>query len=152
MILATAAAIGVAVAFGIPPLRDAIKLLGASYLVFLGVKTWRAAPAPIARATEPTASPWRDYRLGLMTNLANPKSVLFFASVFAALLPPEVPVSVKIGAVVLIGLNATWWHVSVAIAFARPAVRRGYARAKTRVDRVVGSVLVAIGVRVVVEG
>ena len=74
-----------ATAFGV------LKWLGALYLVYLGVRSWRAASAtlavdaPAATAALPPAAAvfWR----GLLTNLLNPKVVLFFL----AFLPPFVP-------------------------------------------------------------
>jgi amino acid exporter len=38
---------------------------------------------------------WRPFRRGVIANLANPISVIFFSSIFAAVLPPELPVWVR---------------------------------------------------------
>ncbi|HVB67776.1 MAG TPA: LysE family translocator [Acetobacteraceae bacterium] len=54
-----------------------LKLAGAAYLVFLGVKLWRAPPVPVA-ATAPAGSLWRVFVHAFLTAVLNPKSILFF--------------------------------------------------------------------------
>ena len=48
---------------------------------------------------------------------------------------------------VLIAVNATWWHSSLAVLFARPRLQSAYLRAKGGVDRVVGVGLGVLGVQ-----
>ena len=79
-----------ALAFG------ALKVAGAAYLIYLGVKTWRqasAAPAP-ADASVPSASAVQASRLstfrsGLLVAVSNPKAILFFTAVFPQFMPPD---------------------------------------------------------------
>lgn len=83
-----------AIAFG------ALKLAGAAYLVYLGIKTWRqasrlAAPAEAAAQDgEPTlqlveASRFSTFRSGLLVAVSNPKAILFFTAVFPQFMPPD---------------------------------------------------------------
>jgi len=64
----------------------AIKIAGAAYLIFLGARTlWRAgAPQPATPALR--GSP---YRLAVLTQLANPKAVLFFGAFLPQFLNPQ---------------------------------------------------------------
>lgn len=81
-----------------------VKLVGAAYLVWLAVgmlrQAWRpAAPATLAtssHATSPAdgrmgASPWRLFRLGVLTNALNPKVALFFLALLPQFIDADAP-------------------------------------------------------------
>jgi homoserine/homoserine lactone efflux protein len=81
-----------AMAFG------ALKLAGAAYLIYLGIKMWRKAPAEPADAgatdAQPTpvvaaASRLSTFRSGLLVAVSNPKAILFFTAVFPQFMPPD---------------------------------------------------------------
>lgn len=57
-----------------PQAVDALRWAGAAYLVWLAWKSWRAGPSGPAKGH---ASLWRAWRKGLLTNMLNPKPVLF---------------------------------------------------------------------------
>ena len=56
-----------------------VKFLGAAYLVFLGVRLWRAPPLAPMQAPRATA---RRFAEGLSLQVTNPKAVFFFLSIF----------------------------------------------------------------------
>jgi hypothetical protein len=61
-------------------------LKGGAYLLYLANRLWRSKPGPTEQA--PVAvSRMKAFRLGLLTNLSNPKAALFFGSVFATSFP-----------------------------------------------------------------
>jgi homoserine/homoserine lactone efflux protein len=80
-----------ALAFG------ALKLAGAAYLIYLGIKAWRSAglvtAATRAAATPSTppaqASRLSTFRSGLLVAVSNPKSIMFFTAVFPQFMPPD---------------------------------------------------------------
>ena len=124
-----------------------LKLLGGAYLVYLGVQSWRHAKEPLViKTTEPVEndSSWHSFRLGFMTN---PKAVVFFGSIFAALLTPSLPLWVRAMAVGVVLFNALWWYSLVAVMFSAVKVQRAYARAKRHIDRVMGGFLILLGFR-----
>lgn len=70
---------------------NVLKVLGALYLVYLGVKQWRSVgppKAPVANARASASSPWRLFAQGLGVALTNPKAILFFAAFFPQFLAP----------------------------------------------------------------
>src|SRR5205807_3308312 len=76
--LATSAGVA-AVLQASEPAFVAVKLAGATYLVFLGLQT--LVPALRPRRAMPKASPReRPLRQGLLSNLGNPKMAIFFTS------------------------------------------------------------------------
>jgi threonine/homoserine/homoserine lactone efflux protein len=136
--LATAAGV-VALLVASRPAFEAVRLLGACYLVWLGVTTLlsRKHGGRLPRPGSP-------YRQGLFSNLANPKMAIFFASLlpqfgasFAAL---------ALHGLVFAALTLAWLTMvaRTSAAFRIPAVRRA-------LDFVTGVVLVAFGVRLAAE-
>lgn len=71
------------------------KWVGAGYLVYLGIRLWRApAPAPVLadvplRHTHETAHPPRLFLDGLFVALSNPKALLFYAAFLPQFMRPE---------------------------------------------------------------
>lgn len=81
VIWSSAALVGVSVLFETATwLYIALKLLGGAYLVYLGIQGWRNANRPLISNVEELARPpskWRAFRMGFITNLTNPKAVIF---------------------------------------------------------------------------
>ena len=74
---AVLAAMGVAAIVATSPVAfDAIRFGGAAYLVFLACKSFRARPFE-ASAQATCRSPFINFRRGFLTNLLNPKAILF---------------------------------------------------------------------------
>lgn len=65
-----------------PTLFAILKYAGALYLLYLGIKMWRE-PLVVDEVALDQLSLWKIYRQGVITNVLNPKVVLFFL----ALLP-----------------------------------------------------------------
>lgn len=65
-------------------LYDGLKFLGGTYLLYPGLKLWRTADhhplasSPSARATVRTER--QAFRLGLLTNLTNPRALVFLVA------------------------------------------------------------------------
>jgi threonine/homoserine/homoserine lactone efflux protein len=115
---ALAAAFGLAALLAVNP--GAFRLIqwaGAAYLVWLGVgllrQAWRSGAALAAddRPAVPARNGWADFRVGLLTNVLNPKVALFFL----AFLPQFVPLASpsKTASFLLLGL----WFVLQASLF-----------------------------------
>jgi threonine efflux protein len=130
--------------------QRALKVLGGIYLLYLGIKLWRAADRPLGTRSAQVATVRSDgqaFGLGLLTNLTNPKALIFYGSIFATLLTPDLPTAVKLYACGIIVLNATLWHVGLACLFSTPNAQHIYGRMRRWIDRVAGSVLALFGLR-----
>jgi threonine/homoserine/homoserine lactone efflux protein len=131
-----------------------LKVAGGIYLLALAVALWRSHGESIAAAAdaELVRRHGRSFTLGLTTQLSNPKTIVVYGSIFAALLPQDVPLWAS--ATLLLGvftIEAGWYGlVAVALSSARP--RAAYLRWRRRVDRMTGTVLGALGLRLIVEG
>ena len=77
-----------------------LKLAGALYLVYLGIKQWRSktsivADAPVALGAANPNSFWKLFRQGLTVALTNPKAILFFSAQFPQFITPGEPVGIQ---------------------------------------------------------
>jgi threonine/homoserine/homoserine lactone efflux protein len=123
----------------------AVRLVGAAYLVFLGLQMLLGAGRHSAAQPRRWAGP---YAQGLLSNLGNPKMAVFFTS----LLPQFGDSFPSLLALGLVFCSMTFvWLTAYAFAVARagdvlrrPAVRRAF-------DAVLGVVLVALGLRLATD-
>ena len=153
-----AAAIGVAsvvrasaVAFTV------LKLVGALYLVWLGVQALRAAGHAAAGRTSaaagrPAMGALGGFRQGLISDLANPKIGVFFTSLLPQFVDPGRPVLLPflaLGAVFV--LMTVLWLCAYCLIAARAAQTLQRPRVRAALDRITGVVLIAIGLRLATE-
>jgi threonine/homoserine/homoserine lactone efflux protein len=143
------------VLLAVPTLYLALKALGGLYLAWLGVRIWRGALQPLAIATEaPSAasqSPLRSFALGLSTQASNPKTAIWYASVFAAFLPPAPSLGFDVAIATAVFLIESGWYTLVALALSAERPRQVYLRFKPVVDRVAGAVVIALGLKLIVS-
>ena len=152
VIWALAAMFGLNIVFAAAPsLLWALKIGGAAYLLWMALHLWRDAAKPFATedARPVPRSPFAAFRLGLWTNLANPKAAVVFSSIFLGTLNPETP-SWVLGLLLLIIFSAeTLWNSLVARIFAAERTRARYISLKTLIDRSFGGLLALLGVKIV---
>lgn len=83
------AAAGLAVVLlAYPAAYDAIRYLGAAYLVVLAIQSWRAGDE--LRTGQGSPNAWRAYRRGFVTNILNPKVALFVLAFLPQFTNPEI--------------------------------------------------------------
>ncbi|GLU34004.1 LysE family transporter [Trinickia caryophylli] len=94
------------------------------------------------------AHAWRvAYRSGLVTCMTNPKSCVFWTSVFAALFPAHPPLWFYGAVLAVIGSLSAGWYSSVALMFAAERTQRGYRRLRRPIDGLCGVALAGLGVK-----
>ena len=112
-----------------------LKLAGALYLVFTGARLIAyAGKAPRAAPIAAGLSPRRAFGIGLVTSLANPRSALSVASVFAVALPAQPSLPIGVAAAALMVAISVGWYICVAYMFASRH-RREYVSAAAPLDR-----------------
>ncbi len=137
-------------------LFTALKWLGAAYLVWLGIKLWRAPPTLGAAGAEgeagaaPELRPWRMFGHAYVVTALNPKSLVFFVAFlpqFLDLSAPLAPQMIVLEAtfVTLAALNALAY--ALAASAARTQIRRP--SVQKAVNRVGGTLLIGAGVAAV---
>jgi len=125
-----------------------LKLVGALYLMWLGVQKWREAPVlAVPGSGIPEASVWKLVRTGLLVNLTNPKSIIFLAAFLPQFVQhgaPQAPQYLILGLTVL----AMDWLVMIGYALLAASVRGALSTpvALRRGNRVFGSLFIGAGV------
>lgn len=132
-----------------------VKLAGAAYLVLLGVRALLAArrgdyAAPTDDGTGSTGA-LAAFRQGLVTNLLNPKVAVFFVALLPQFVPAEASALDHLAvAVVAAGVSVVWFTMlaNVVSVLRRVLTTR---RVRRAIDAVMGTLLVALGVRIAVQ-
>lgn len=138
-------------------LHSLITVGGGLYLCWMGWQLLRAArrpaPAGAAPAVEVAAGGGREHRFlrGLLTNLANPKAVIYFGSVFSLFVGDDVGAGARLGIFALILGETLLWFSLVAVVFALPAMRRGYQRLARWIDGVAGVLFAGFGINLILS-
>jgi len=128
-------------------LFNAIKLVGAVYLIYLGVKMLRAKPSgALADSTVAPLSDMAALRTGFLTNALNPKTTVFIVSLFMQVVRPDTPLAVQIGYGAFISVAHMAWFGLVALCFSAGAVRDRLLAVRHWIDRAFGGLLVGFGV------
>jgi len=131
-----------------------VQVAGGAYLVWFGFNLARTAGRAAVAVTqeEPRDSLRRYFWRGVVTDLANAQTVLFFASIFAVTLHADTPAWARVLAWSGIVLTSVAWRLALSTAFSRARVRRAYARVQGVLERLAGVALMGFGVRLVYQG
>lgn len=139
----------------VPWLYVSIKMVGGTYLAYLGFKIFRSAQDslidPASVEVAPTGKAPRFFLLGLGTQISNPKTALVYASIFAALLPHDVPLSLMFSLPFIVLLIEAGWYAIVALALSSTAPCAAYLRYKCWIDRTAGSAMMFLGAKLVIS-
>ncbi|MBO3277756.1 LysE family translocator [Pseudomonas schmalbachii] len=131
-------------------LFNALKWAAAAYLFYIGIKALRARPVAGGEEqvyVEQERSARGAFVSGFVTNGLNPKATLFFLSLFTVVINPHTPLAVQAGYGVYLACATAAWFALVAMLFSQQRVRAGFARMGHWFDRLMGGVLVALGVK-----
>jgi len=152
VIWAIAALFGLSILFEYAPaLLIAFKAAGAAFLLYLAVKLWWHAAEPLETGDTRTArSLASGFKLGFLTQISNPKPAILFAAIFVGAVPPTATWPVYAALLIAVFLNETLWNAFVARMFSLPAVRNTYLGLKASIDRIFGSILAALGIKIAV--
>ncbi|MDC0737427.1 LysE family translocator [Cognatishimia sp. SS12] len=148
---ASTALFGLSILFDYAPsLLIALKGLGAAYLCYLAYKKWRHADEPMQAADTSikARSKWAAFKLGVLTQLSNPKGPIFFGAVFAGTIPDSAPLWVLACLLGLIFTGETLWNIAVVRIFSFEKTRKGYTNLKGVFDRVFGGALAILGLKI----
>lgn len=134
------------------PAFMALKVLGAAYLVYLGAQSLRAAyrggERADSRRRRSALQPGVAYRQGVISNLGNPKMAAFFLSLLPQFASGETTVAPLLVLGVVFSTMTFVWLSAYAIAVARAGDVLRRSSIRRLIDAFVGTVLVALGIRV----
>ena len=142
------------VLLSVPTLYMALKILGGAYLVYLALQIWRGAKHSLELEGDSTARAigfYESFKVGLIAQLSNPKTAIFYGSVFAALLPPNISTTALLLLVPIIFTLEAGWYSVVALLLSSAAPRKAYLKLKTAIDRIAGAIIGALGLKLIVD-
>jgi RhtB (resistance to homoserine/threonine) family protein len=130
----------------------AVKLAGAAYLVYIGIRALatRSSGLPGDLSTQSDDKRWSAFRQGILTNLLNPKVALFFLALMPQFI--EATSTHKVSAFLVLGLSfvslGVAWCLVLAIAAAK--LRGAFLRRPSManvLNKVAGAMFIALGLR-----
>ena len=136
-------------------LHQIIMVGGGIYLCWMGWQLLRSARSQNAqRVAAPEVKvalpkPGRSFIRGFLTNLSNPKAVIYFGSVFSLFVGDDVGAGARSGLFLLIIAETFVWFSLVAVVLALPTMRRGYQRLAKWIDGLAGVLFTGFGLHLI---
>lgn len=132
-----------------PQFLEVLKLVGAAYLIYIGVTTIGARSETVNAAAAP-GSAVRALATGVLTNGLNPKTAIFIISLYAQVIGPATPLSQQLGYGALISVSHFAWFALVALFLSRPDIRSRVLAYQGEVNGAIGVTLVLLGIALAV--
>jgi threonine efflux protein len=128
-----------------------VRVLGGSYLIFLGIKLLRTRPRQIEldQPVRPTRN--RAVLFGFLVTLTNPKAIVLFASVFATAVTASTPAWLMGVMIALVTASSLVWYSCVSIFMSSAPVMRRFQRARHWIERAAGVCFVGLGGKVLTD-
>lgn len=129
-----------------------IKYIGAAYLIFICFKTifskTNSKQDIIKKETVEKVSKFESFKTGFITNALNPKTTIFFLSIFTQIVNTNTSLAVQIIYGAIISLVHFIWFYSVAYFFSLPLILNKFQRYQKRIEMFVGAALIIFGIKV----
>ena len=128
-----------------------IKIFGGSYLLYLGYQGVKSQAKPTQTFTPPKINRYSNAKYigtGFLCNALNPKAPIYFVALFTMVLSPELPIKhIIIYGVWMMVIQLVWFS-SVVFLLSRPVVNSKFQRLGHWLDRVMGSAMIVMGIKV----
>ncbi|OCG15907.1 lysine transporter LysE [Gilliamella sp. App6-5] len=135
-----------------PLLYNALRYAGAAYLIWLGIKALIASKPNTTyigkQQNKPSISAKSAFIQGFLCNLLNPKATLFFLAIFTQVLNAKSSTMDKLIVAIIIGIEAVFWWPFVVFIFQTQSVQWRYFRIQFIIDKLLGIILITLGIKV----
>ena len=132
-------------------LFNIVKWLGAAYLVYLGIKSFRKSKDTVVKENTGELPGHITARAGFwngfLTNLSNPKAALFFVSFFSVMITPETPGVLRAAYGLEISGIALLWFSLLATVLSTTRIKGVFENISTVLRRVTGALFIALGIK-----
>lgn len=148
-----AAALGISAILATSALAfTVVKYVGAAYLVYLGIQALRAAGDGMRATLEagPRTSAWQAYRQGILVDILNPKAAIFFMAFLPQFVRPEqgaIALQLLVLGVLVVVVAIVVECLLVLLANRASAALRRNRKLSQWLDRLLGSILIGLGIR-----
>lgn len=133
-----------------PMLYNSIKYAGASYLLYLGIKGLLSKKEITANNQKDNngISNFTAFRNGFLSNALNPKTTLFFLSIFTQVIDKDTPLAIQFFYGVIIAIAHLVWFIIVAYFFSSKSFVKRFSAKKVIMERMMGGILVLFSAKI----
>jgi threonine/homoserine/homoserine lactone efflux protein len=130
-----------------------LRVVGAVFLVYLGVRAWRTAwltrgDGPAVEAEVSRTGWWRAFGEGTVVQLANPKAAVFMVAFYPQFVPADRPLFATTALLALLQVAIeVVFYLMLAAAVGRAGAWFRRTKVRRRLEAVSGTVLIALGIR-----
>lgn len=135
---------------------NALKYIGAAYLMYIGFRALTHKTDANRKARKACSvskiEPRKAFSMGFLCNALNPKATVFFLAIFTQFIDPNTALHVQVAYGLYMGVATFVWFSFLASVFTLSAVRRFFSKFQSAVERFMGAVLIAMGLKVALTG
>lgn len=130
-----------------------IKYLGAAYLIYIGWKTFNSNTILDTNnsTNKQNISNLNAFKIGFISNALNPKTTIFFLSIFTQVVGVNTPILIQLIYGLIICLAHFIWFGSVAMFLSHPVLLKKFDTYKSKIEKVVGAILIAFGLKIAIS-
>ncbi|PMG76385.1 hypothetical protein BCU84_13730 [Shewanella sp. 10N.286.51.B7] len=96
-------------------------------------------------------TPAKGFRLGLYTNMLNPKALIFFITIFTVLVTPQVTTETKVAAASLLFILSLFWFSFLALVLTKPVIQQKMAKGSRLIDAITGVIFMGVAITILVS-
>ncbi len=135
-----------------------VKYVGAAYLVYIGIKailarkkaagsTQNGVDSGEGNVARKSMGAWKAVRVGFLTNVLNPKAMVFFTAVYTQFLDASTPFTVHLTYGMTSIMVEFLWFVGVAMILTKSSIRTRFTKVMHIVERACGGLMIGLGVK-----
>lgn len=138
-------------------LYSLLKLFGGAYLTYLGIKAMLSKPIPInaemvAEVELPVATTrWKNFHLGLLTMMTNPKAAIYYLALFTSVIAPDTPLLAKVLLALVLPLISWCGYTVIAAFFSIRKFQALYTRFQRKANVTFGVLMIGLGLRIALD-
>ena len=128
-----------------------IKILGAGYLIYMGVGSILAKKSSLEQSevkNDVDLTRFQAFRMGFLTNILNPKATLFLLSLFTLVIGNSTPLYIMVTISAIIIGTAIAWFTIVSIFLSQERVRNAFLKYEKGINRILGGFLIILGIKI----
>ncbi len=134
-------------------LLNVLRYAGAAYLIYIGIRSLlsrKPKEVAVENGIQKTMSDRQAILTGFITNVTNPKAMLFFLALFA-MISPQTPRTIQLLYGLEMAIATALWFSLVAVLLSGRLIRHRFLPISHWIERGMGVVLIALGVKVAVS-